>query len=157
MAVHRVMILAEIKAQSERLIWFVSATTQSTTTMKTWPNPDLRVKMERQVSALAASVIAGRAPVVHSTQRLQRLLFGLGVGREESFMQDLERISSSTLHLPLGAERQHWDPAALAGKDVEIANAEAWAREFGIDACRAIVKRFGAEKPPRDDESSRPG
>jgi hypothetical protein len=110
----------------------------------TWPNPELRAKLARQAVALARSVLGSRAPLVASTQRLQKLCWQLGLRDDDPIMRDLLLISSKTSHLPLGTERQAWASDALAEKDVQIAHAEIWARDFGLETCREIVRRFKA-------------
>ena len=109
-----------------------------------WPNPELRAKLARQAAALASSVLDDRASLVASTQRLHKLCWQLGLRDDDPIMRDLVLISSETDHLPLGPERQYWAPDALAEKDVQIVRAETWAREFGLETCREIVRRFRA-------------
>lgn len=112
--------------------------------MREWPNPELRRKLERQVAALAAAVVAGRAPLVASTQRMAKLLYQLGLREGDPAVRAFAAIRSETVHLPLGDERQYWDAAALRQKDEEIAEKEVWARGFGLEACRELVERFGS-------------
>jgi len=108
----------------------------------TWPNPDLRRKLERQVSALATSMLEGRVPILPNAQRMSRLLFKLGLRDDDRAKAAFSAIVSKTAHLPIGRERQFWAPSALARKDVEIAEAEVWARELALEACREIVQRY---------------
>lgn len=54
-------------------------------------------------------------------------------------------IDSETDHLPLGAARDYWAKAALAAKDLEIEEAEAFYRESTLVACRRLVERFGRD------------
>ena len=107
-----------------------------------WPNADLRAKLARQAVALASSVLDSRATLVASTQRLQKLCWQLGLREADPIMRDLVLISSRTSHLPLGPERHAWAADALADKDVQIARTETWARAFGLDTCREIVRRY---------------
>ncbi len=109
----------------------------------TWPNPDLRRKLERQVSALAASMLESRVPILPNAQRMSKLLFQLGLGDDDRVNAAFSAILSETDHLPIGTERQYWVPSALARKDEEIAQAEAWARGPALEACREIVQRYG--------------
>jgi len=48
-------------------------------------------------------------------------------------------IDSETDHLPIGSERQHWNPNVLAQKDVEIAKCEAHYKPLTIAACERIL------------------
>ncbi len=116
--------------------------------MREFPNPQMRASLARKIVALANEILAGRAGLVVSTQRMNTLLYHIGVRSGDESHDAFRRIASETDHLPLGQERQHWAPAALAVKDQEIARAELWAREFGLDACRELADRFAASPSP---------
>ena len=62
-------------------------------------------------------------------------------------MRAFTAIVSETTHLPIGPERAYWEPSALARKDAELAEAEAWAREDGLAACRRILTLLSSEPP----------
>ncbi len=112
--------------------------------MGQWPNPELRAKIQRQVVALAQAILDGQEPLVPNAQRMTKLLYWLGLEPStDEDITDFRLIVSETDALPLGSERQYWEPAALAEKDREIVQAEAWARKFGLDTCRRLVQRFG--------------
>jgi hypothetical protein len=111
--------------------------------MAQWPNPQLRAKIQRQVAALAKSILDGRAPLVVSAQRMAKMLLWLGLDAADPDAKDFIVITSETDHLPLGPEREYWADDALKAKDREIAQLEAWARRFGLDTCRRLVQRFG--------------
>ena len=61
--------------------------------------------------------------------------------------RDFDRLfefEARTNHLPVGHERQEWEPAALAAKDHEIAAAESEARVEVLSACRALLSTLRA-------------
>ena len=67
----------------------------------------------------------------------------------DEFDQDLltfVSIESQEDHLPIGAERQHWSPAALARVEAEIAEAEQFHRSAALEACESLLRRF--RSPP---------
>ncbi|HEY0021959.1 MAG TPA: DUF2489 domain-containing protein [Longimicrobium sp.] len=107
------------------------------------PNPDLQRKLERQVFALAKSILDGRVPVLPNAQRMNALLFRLGLRHDDRVKAAFTAMVSETAHLPIGTERQYWAASALSRKDEEIAEAEAWARGLALEACREIVLRYG--------------
>lgn len=76
---------------------------------------------------------------------MNKMLYQVGVRDGDESYDAFRLISSETDHLPVGQERQYWEPAALARKDQEIARAELWAREFGLGACRELADRFAAD------------
>jgi hypothetical protein len=53
-------------------------------------------------------------------------------------------IESQTDELPVGAERPLWSREALERDAEEIGRAEEFARKAGAEACRNLVRRFGA-------------
>ena len=78
-----------------------------------------------------------------------RDLTSIGYGLVRDFWDDpdfsvLAAVNSETDDLPVGQERGHWDPAALAVKDREIANYESIVRDAVLTACRSICARYGA-------------
>lgn len=76
-----------------------------------------------------------------------KLLFWLGLNPDEDEGAAVFRlIGSETDHLPLGDERQYWEPTALATKDIEIQSAEMWARPFGLVSCQRLIDRFATER-----------
>ena len=48
-------------------------------------------------------------------------------------------IDSETDHLPIGEERQHWNPEALRERDVEIERSQEHWRDYALDACRKLM------------------
>jgi len=52
-------------------------------------------------------------------------------------------LDTETDHLPVGAQRALWDPAALVDKDAMVARIEAVARADVEMACRNVIARFG--------------
>jgi len=103
------------------------------------------------MSALALEILEGRATLTSSAHQLWKLAQQLGLEEGDQIHDDLRLISSETDHLPLGEERELWDPKALKEKDVAIEHAENWARKFGLSTCRLIRERF----PPRDFKLSK--
>ncbi|MBW3656432.1 MAG: hypothetical protein KY444_10005 [Gemmatimonadetes bacterium] len=87
-------------------------------------------------------MLQGRVPILPNAQRMKALLFKLGL-RDDGAKAAFTAIASQTAHLPIEPERQYWAASALARKDVEIAEFEAWARGPALEACRDIVQRYG--------------
>jgi hypothetical protein len=108
----------------------------------------LRRKLERQVSTLATSILDRRVPVLPNAQRMNALMFRLGLRDDDRVKAAFSAIVSKTAHLPIGAERLYWAASALARKDEEIAEAEARARGPALEACREIVQRYGGPVRP---------
>jgi hypothetical protein len=114
--------------------------------MRTWPNPQLRAKLERQAAALARAMLEGREGVLAGARRMHVLLFQLSMD-DEPVRRAFTAILSETDHLPVGPERKHWAAHALELKDREIAQAEAHFRDLALGACREVLARFGGDLP----------
>jgi len=107
--------------------------------MSSWPNPQLRTKTERQARTLADAILAGKERLVPNAPRMRKLLMWLHVPDSHPAMRVFTAIVSETTHLPIGPERAHWEPTALARKDAEIEAAEESVREEGLMACRQVL------------------
>ena len=98
----------------------------------------------RRVAALAQDVLDGRLSILLAAQELSRLQRDADVPDDDEDFVAFVAIDSETDHLPVAPRvRPLWDPAALKVKDEAIARAETWARDFGLEACRNLVSRFG--------------
>lgn len=104
---------------------------------------EAREREQRIAAELAADILAGRRGLLEAAHELKGRLWQAGLTEDDADLAAFVLIDSETDALPLGAERQYWEPRALAGKDEDIARAEAWARPFGLAACTNVVKRFG--------------
>ncbi|HLE64370.1 MAG TPA: hypothetical protein VI750_14560 [Pyrinomonadaceae bacterium] len=51
-------------------------------------------------------------------------------------------IDSETDHLPVDRERGNWSAEALARKDKQIVESEAFYKESAFAACRNLIARF---------------
>ena len=117
------------------------------------PLPEIIVFDNRQkVVAIARELLAGRLGVLEAARRISGLR-GDRVQLDEfdpDFITFLG-IDSETDDLPLGEDRGHWAPAALAQKDLEIARCEELYRSHAIEAASRLVARFADEKRPESE------
>jgi hypothetical protein len=100
-------------------------------------------KQRGQARLVARQVVSGEVSAVQGA----RLIVGLGgleLSEKDEDLQALRLVDSETDHLPVGDERQHWAPAALAEKAGELARAEKWAREVALTAFKNLAERWGA-------------
>ena len=92
--------------------------------------------------AVAQSVLLGGLDAIRGAWRLSRLRHGWEAEDDPDFLF-MSGVASETDGFPLGPERSHWDPTALAKKDAALAEAiEGWG-ESVREACRRIVDRYG--------------
>ena len=104
--------------------------------------PPIERYRERLVET-ARAVLRGELGVIAGARAINRL-------RHEAVADSLDpdflrfvAIDSDTDHLPVeAAERVRWDPAALAAKDAEIAEAEEHWREAALEGCQRLIARF---------------
>ena len=91
-----------------------------------------------RLKLLLQSLLDGSETVLSSVRRILLLA-------REVFPQDNEAVNTFILiecetdHLPIGGERQFWDPAVLRQKDEEIERSELWARPMALEACRSLL------------------
>jgi hypothetical protein len=91
----------------------------------------------------AREMLAGAIGVIEGSRILARLRCDVGDGDFDPDFLPFVAIDSETDHLPVGTVRDYWDRDALAAKDLEIGEAEAFHREAALVACRRLVERFG--------------
>jgi hypothetical protein len=99
-----------------------------------------------RATAIASDVVAGLMSPIVGARLLVALRFSVGVREDDRDFTAFVAIDSEADGLPIGAVRRLWDPTVLIEMDTEIARAEAWAADFGREAFRSVVDRFGTPK-----------
>jgi hypothetical protein len=90
-------------------------------------------------------MIAGQLGLIEGARQIVDMRHSLfGHSANDPDFDRLFELESHTNHLPIGREREEWDPVALAEKDREIAAVEAEAREEVLSACRGLLSTFRA-------------
>ena len=113
--------------------------------------PELIVFSNRQkVVALARDLLAERIGIVQCSRALAFLSHRVGAAQFDTDFLLFVGIDSETDHLPIGEVRRHWAADALATKDAELAEAEAFYRPQALEACVRLIARFADEQPPYD-------
>jgi hypothetical protein len=98
-------------------------------------------KQRGRARLVAKPVMSGEVSAVHGA-RLIVQLGGLELPEGDEDLEALRLVDSETDHLPVGEERQHWAPAALAERADELAKAERWAREVALTAFKNLTERW---------------
>jgi hypothetical protein len=105
-------------------------------------------RQREEVVTIARAILGGEMGVVLGARHIT----ALGYAFEDAFDPDLilwVGIDSQTDHLPVDEERRNWSQQALAIKDVEIAECEAFFKDAALDGCRRLLRRFsGASGDP---------
>jgi hypothetical protein len=99
-------------------------------------------KARAEAAAIASAILAGRLGAVMGAIYLNRLRSLVDVPDDDPDFETFLVIDSECDALPFGEARNHWAPEALAVKEPEVAEAEQWAIETGIEAFRNVVARF---------------
>ena len=100
-----------------------------------------------KIVAVCEAILNEEIGVIAGSRILNRLEFELidySVGkfdRDEDFIPFVA-IDSDTDHLPVDRERVNWSAEALAQKDKEIAESEAFHKDSAFAACRNLITRF---------------
>ena len=111
--------------------------------MQTGLNHDDYVKSVRaRVADLARGMISGDVPFLEGSIELASLRFEADVTSDDADFLTFVAIESDIDHLPIGRVRDHWDPAAAAALEPEIALATAWAKGIGLPACASLLARY---------------
>jgi hypothetical protein len=105
---------------------------------------DIRASDEAKALLIATltSFLEGRLEVVEVARKLaaQRFAF-VGEHLDEDW-RVFVAIDSETDHLPLGDVRKHWAADALARKDAERRETEAFYRDHLLSAARSLLRRY---------------
>lgn len=89
-------------------------------------------------------MISGEIDYLIGCRTLSTLAYYVGL---EQFDQDFiafVAVDSETDALPIGSARQYWNPDRLKDLEPKIKEAEEWAKDFSLEKCHSIIKRFGA-------------
>ena len=100
----------------------------------------------RQAAAeILELMIAGKVGLIEGARQLVDMRHSLFAhsANDPNFGRICE-LEARTNHLPIGRERQEWDPVALAVKDREIVAVELEARVEVLSACRSLLSTFRA-------------
>jgi hypothetical protein len=96
--------------------------------------------------AIAERVLRGELDFVTGARLLVDLRGSVGVPSDDPDLLTFIGIDSETDALPIGPVRERWAPEALAEKADAIDRAQRWAREYGEDAFRNLISRFGQRR-----------
>lgn len=92
---------------------------------------------------VARAVLSGSTSIIDGARRMASIhLYSGHVMQpiDEDYALFLE-IDSKTSHLPVGEVRKQWSTEALARKDIEINEVEAFFRERALKAAQAFILR----------------
>ena len=99
--------------------------------------------LQRQIVAAARELLAGSISVTEAARCITGPATELGKAHDPPFVTFLG-IDSETDVFPLGDVRDRWNPSALQKQDAERARYEAVVRAPALEACREILRIFGA-------------
>ena len=98
----------------------------------------------RLVAQLAGEVLSGSRSALEGGRKIATLRHELDLPEDDPDMLVFTLIESETDDLPVGHERNNWSLRGLTQKQASVSSAEAWAKETSFEACRNLVRRFGA-------------
>jgi hypothetical protein len=99
--------------------------------------------MRWRVVATADAILRGELGIIEGARQLSSLAHDLVIDwtTDPDFLV-FGALDTETDHLPVGAVRAFWDPAAVTEKDATVERIEAAARAEVEQACRSVVSRF---------------
>ncbi len=104
------------------------------------PRASAMTATKAEAIALARKMLAGEVDLIEGCRMLVPLLRSTGIGEDPNALV-IVGVESETDGFPMGAERAHWDPTALAAKDRERDEYLNRARPELLSACQAIIGR----------------
>jgi hypothetical protein len=114
--------------------------------MSDWNRFDLEMveRTRARAADVASAILRGELGIIEGA----RLLSDMSSYLVEDWVSDPDfrvfgALDSETDHLPVGAQRELWDPDALRERDAAVARIERSASEAVFTACRNVVARFG--------------
>ena len=99
-----------------------------------------------QIVAICNAVIGNCIEVLAAACELHRLGLEL-FGELDKDFKDFAAVCSEVEDLPIGKERENWDPEVLAEKDKEVTRVAAMYSEVIRDACKVLLTRLGPYAP----------
>jgi hypothetical protein len=90
---------------------------------------------------IARKILVGEINLVSGCRAIQRPLADLGLRMDEEFIT-FAGVDSEADELPIGDERQHWNPEALQKLEPKVQEFMAYYRPHVEQACRMLIARF---------------
>ncbi len=103
-------------------------------------------RCRQQVVQLAKAMLRGEVGVLQGCRMMLAYRFCTGLDEFDEDLLTFVGVESQEDHLPIGPERQFWNPAALERVDGEIKEAERVHRPAVMLACESLIRRL--EAPP---------
>ena len=105
-------------------------------------NESYVASIRKRVVDTARSMLNGDLNFLEGARNLVDLRHEAAVRDDDADFMVFVAIDSETDDLPTGAARQQWPLDVLEKLDPEYKKAEAWAKEFGSQACESLIRRF---------------
>ena len=110
-------------------------------------NETLSVFVRGKIIAICEAILNEEIGIIAGSRILNSLDHELRHSQVGQFERDEDfilfvGIDSETDHLPVDRERANWSAEALARKDKEIAESEAFYKNSAFAACRHLIARF---------------
>jgi hypothetical protein len=104
---------------------------------------ETRDPLRPKAVSLATSVLNGNTGIIEGARELATL----GHVLVDNWTLDPDfvvfgGVASETDDLPVGKDRERWDPTALVDKDAEVGNYETRVRSRMYEACQNVIRRF---------------
>ena len=106
-------------------------------------NAEFNENLRGNLVKTAKAVLHGEIGVILGSRKIQSYRFDLASDFDPDFMLFVA-VDSETDHLPVDEERANWSFEALARKDVEISEVEAFWKQDIMVACQKLIARFEA-------------
>jgi hypothetical protein len=104
---------------------------------------ETRGRLRPKAVSVATSVLNGRTGIIQGARELATI----GHVLVDNWALDPDfvvfgGVASESDDLPVGKDRERWDPTALVDKDAEVQDYETRVRSTMYKACRNVIRRF---------------
>ncbi len=98
-----------------------------------------KIRAKDDLITITKHILAGQISPLLGVRKLRYPLSVLELDNHSDFVL-FKAIDSETDHLPIGPEREHWNPDSLKQKDIEIQERENLERDEVFKTCDRLLK-----------------
>ena len=106
-------------------------------------NEEEHLKLKRRIGQIASGMIDGNINYLAGALELLSLRDEVGAYANDPDFLAFVAVAAEINNLPGELSRIPWSKSALKKHETEIQQSIAWAKEFSLENCKSLAKRFG--------------
>ncbi len=95
-----------------------------------------------KVVITAKAMLEGEISYLVGARKLDSFRHDVDLAEDDLDFRVFIAIASESDDFPLGPVREYWDSTALAKLQPELDAAESWAKQYGEQSCKNLIRRF---------------